>query len=107
MPTVTFTVGHVPKDKGEILDAISPKPPVQAAVGINSQEYVVGTDFTSGDTLVFKIPATNKIRFAMFTNNKGAVLQYTEANIASPLAKTLTLDAAATTNIKSLIIFNT
>ncbi len=107
MPTVTINTGHINDDNNQILTLIDVMPPFKAGIGISSGELVVGTDFTSGDTLVFAIPGTTKIRFATFTNNKGAILAYTEANTTAPVGKTLTLDSAVTTNVKFFIEFDT
>lgn len=106
MSDITILAGHIDDGNGIIVNVQSPHPPFQKGVGIHSQEYVVGTDFTSGDNLIFSIEGTDKIRTAIFTTSVGAIKQYTEAALASGTGLSLTL-ASCTTNIKAFIIFET
>lgn len=106
MATVTLNIGHIEDDLGLLVNVQSPKPPFQHGVGIWSKELIVGTDFTSGDDIVFSIEGTDKVRYAHFTSNVGATINYAETNGSAPLRKILTL-SSVTTNVKAYIVFDT
>lgn len=104
MGTVTIKAGHIEDGNGVIVNIQSVHPPFQKGVAIHCEEYKVGTDFASGDDLVFDIQGTDKVRYAHFTNNVGATVQYVEAVSGTGLKLTLT---NCTTNIKSYIVWDT
>jgi len=106
MGTDTILAGHIDDGLGMIVNVISVHPPFQVGVGIHSQEYIVDTDFTSGNDVLFSIEGTDKIRMAVFTTEDGTIITYTEAALASGTGIGLTL-AAVTVDFKAFIIFDT
>jgi len=103
---ITVRTGAMVDDLGLIVNVQSPRPPFQVGAGILAKTYKVGTDFTSGDTLIFQVEASSDVRFAAFTNAKGVALAYTKAAATSVSGFTLTLDAAVTTDVRAFIIFD-
>lgn len=103
MGTVTINTGHINDDNGMLVTQINPKPPFKFGVGIHAKEYVVGTDFTSGDDLVLEFPGITEIKFAIVSNNVGGDVAYAEAADSSGTGKKLTL-SAITTNVKVFVI---
>jgi len=102
MADVTINTGHAENDPGMIVSVHSPRPPFEVGVGIHAQEYIVGTDFTSGDDLIFNVRACDTIKFAVFVTNVGAVKAFAETALAGG-GRILTL-SNCTTNIKAFIV---
>lgn len=105
MATVNINTGPMVDDLGLIVNVQSARPPFNVGIGIHAKTYKVGTDFTSGDNVVFNVKASPAIRFASFAGPNGAIKTYTKGAL-SPIGTSFTL-AAVTTDIQALIIFDT
>lgn len=103
MAIVTINSGHINNDNGMLVASINPKPPFRFPVGIHAQEYVVDTDFPSGDDLVIEFPGITKIKYASVVDNAGGEVAYAEAADSSGTGKKLTMTALAT-NVKVFVI---
>lgn len=104
MATEYINTGPMVDDLGLIVNVQSPKPPFQAGVGIHAKTYVVGTDFTSGNDIVFRVKNSPGILYAQFLSHVGAVLPQAKTTNATYHGFDLTL-SAVTTNIQAFIIF--
>lgn len=104
MSAITISTGVLNDDTGVLLSIPSPFPPYRKGVVEYAEELVVGTDFTSGDTLVFEFEGSTKILHASITNNVGAVVAYTEAAIGGTKTGQKITSAAVTTNVKVRIL---
>ena len=98
-----ITSGPMSDDLGTLINVQSPKPPFNKSSYIYTRELIVNTDYTSGNDIVFKIPAAVTVEWASFTTHDGTVVTYTEAALTTPYGRKLTL-TAPTTNIKCHII---
>lgn len=98
-----ITTGPMDDDLGTLINVQSPKPPFNKPSYQYSRELVVNVDFTSGNDIVFKLPAAVKIEWASFTTADGTVVTYTEAALTTPYGRKITL-AAVTATVKCFII---
>ena len=103
MSTVTFAVGHVPQSNDLVIGAIDARHPIRKAHNQIMGEKIVGTDFVSGDDLVFELEGVGSVWTAVFTTNVGAIKAFVEAALTAPtVGRKLTL-SVCTTNIKYTI----
>ena len=102
MANFVVNIGNYIDDDGYYTKIINTKPPMKSAGAIFAKEYIVGTDFTSGDDIIINISACSKIRFACFVSNVGAIKAFAETALTGG-GRTLTL-SSVTTNIKAHII---
>ena len=91
--------GPMQDDLGTLVNVQSVRPPFNKPVYEYSRELIVGTDYTSGDDIVFQIPAAVTVDWASFTTPDGTVITYTEASLGTPYGRKITL-TAPTTNVK-------
>lgn len=103
MATITKVVGHIVDGTEVLVNVQSTKPPFQKGVCIIAEEYLVGTDYTSGDDLVLEMPGIDKIVYASAVSNVGAIKPFAEAADSSGTGLKLTF-SAVTTNLKVYII---
>ncbi len=93
---------HPRTSKAVLRDDSSPRNPVRKAVVTVVERYVVGTDFTSGDTLVFTLHGAKKILKAIAKTPSNIFLALTEGGVAPQLTVTT---GAATTDVQVEIVF--
>lgn len=103
MSTVTLTLGHIANGNEVLCNVQSPRPPFSKGACVIAEEYLVGTDFTSGDDLVLEFPGIDKIVYASAVSNVGAVKAFAEAADSTGTGRKLTF-SAVTTNLKVFII---
>ena len=106
MATETFRIGHAVQSQDTIIGSLNARYPFQKPIGILSDELIVDTDFTSGNDLVFEIPAIGQVYYASFVSNVGAVINFAEAALTSETGRKLTLSAVST-NVKYFIVTDT
>ena len=68
--------------------------------------YIVGTDFTSGDSLVLMLFGCQKVLFAAVKTPSGTLLTITEADVTTvgAMGKTLTT-GTSTTDIEVFVVY--
>lgn len=103
MATENFDWGHIPDGNEVLNNVISPRPPFKKAACVMVYQMVVGTDFTSGNDLVIRIPGIDEIVYASVMDNVGGDVAYAEAAYTAGQGRQLTI-SAPTTNLKILII---
>lgn len=106
MATVTLNVGHIADGNEVLANILSPKQPFSKGACIISEEYIVNTDYASGDDFVLEMPGISKIAFAVAVTNTGAIKAYAEAADSTGTGKKLTF-SSVTTNLKVFIITDT
>lgn len=106
MGDVTIKTGHTHDDAGMIVSILSTRPPFLTGVGIHAKEYVEGEDFDNSDDIYFEIPAIKEVKFAMFTEDDGSVISYTESALSGG-GRQLKLTNVPDSNIKAFIVTDT
>lgn len=106
MGTLTVKSGVVNDDTGVLQNVINPMPPFVKAHGLYCEELIVGTDFTSGDDIVFQFEGSDVILFAVFVSNVGAIKAYAEAGIGGGVTGQKLTVSSVTTNLKCLVYYN-
>lgn len=108
MAVETIQSGVIHDDTSVLMNLPSPFPPFQKGHGVLCDEFIVDTDFTSGNDLDFTFEGSDKILYAHFTNHLGATIAYVEADIGGTVVtgRKLTLSTVAT-NVKAYVVYST
>ncbi len=93
---------HPRTSKAVLRDDSSPRHPVRKGVVTILERYIVGTDFPSGDALVFTLYGAKKILKAIVKTPSNTFLTLTEGGTAPQLTITT---GAATTDLQVEIVF--
>lgn len=104
MATVTIKSGSFSQGKHLFADASNPRPPFVKPSNIVCTRLKVGTDFTSGDTVIVSLQATKDVIFADIKTPTGTAVAYNIGDItpsAGVSGKTVTVTNATT----DLLIF--
>jgi len=94
---------HPRTSKAVLRDDSSPKNPVRKGVVTILERYVVGTDFTSGDSLTFTLYGAKKILKAIAKTPSNTFLTLTEGGTAPQLTLAT---GTSTTDIQVEIVFS-
>ena len=104
MAVDTLTWGHIADGNDVLCNIQSPKPPFSKSACIMAFELVVGTDYTSGNSIVINLAGIDQIVFAVVTKSTdGTIVESADAANTTIQGRKLTI-AASTTNLRVLII---